>query len=592
MMVASNESKAALIYCRVSTQKQEDEGTSLDSQAAACVAHADKLGYKVARVTREVYSGAELFERPLLSRDRADIRAHMFQAVIVYAIDRFSRDIAHLAILSEEIERYGAKLIFVTEDLDNSSEGKLLQSVKAYVAEVERQKIKERTIRGKLGRLRSGKIHGVGPELYGYRRDKERGVRIIHESEARIVQQIFHWIGVESAGSITVAKRLTVNGVPSPWAAKGLGTSGWNATAVRNILRNPSYKGETVQWVRRSVKRKMQPRPESEHVRLPSGVTPAIVTPELWQSAQERLAVSKGDATRNSSLPFLLRGHIVCSKCGTRMYPMPVGTRDYYRRYYRCSSSVRRFAEPCGASAVNADRCEEWAWTEIKRYLQNPELIAQEVERVQAEGIDSQLVKDREVTQKALERHNHGAQRLVKRLRDADDELAEIIERELLQAKREKQALLKTLAELDARIEGQERAAVNLKSLYDYCREVENELAVFNFDEKRLALEALGVTVIANGREWRMSARIPSVVEAETISSNSSRRTSALTLAYHPPDNAAQSAGVRWLGYRRGTYACVGKAPTRGRSLQPSAERGDASAAAFGSRGRKSNVPA
>lgn len=536
----SDGSKAALIYCRVSTQKQEEEGTSLDTQAAACVERAESLGYSVARVTKEVYSGAELFDRPLLARDRADIRGGIFQAVIVYAIDRLSRDIAHLAILSEEIDRVGAKLIFVTEDLDNSAEGKLLQSVRAYVAEVERQKIKERTVRGKLGRLRSGKIHGVGPELYGYRRDKERGVRVVFEPEARIVQQIFHWIGVESAGSITVAKRLTKSGVPSPWAAKGLGTSGWNATAVRNILRNPSYKGDTVQWVRRSVKRKMQPRPESEHVRLSSGVTPAIVTPELWQSAQDRLAVSKGDATRNTLRPFLLRGHIVCGNCGARMYPMPIGTREHYRRYYRCSSSVRRFTGPCGGSAVNGDRCEEWAWAEVKRYLQNPDLVAKEVERMQTDGIDPQLVKDREVAQKALERHDQGTQRLVRRLRDTDDELAEIIERELLQAKREKQSLQKTLADLDMRIEGQEQAAVNLKSLYDYCRQVENELAVFGFDEKRLALEALGVTVIANGRDWRMDARIPHVVEAETISSNSSSLTSNPTPPRRPPAGAGR----------------------------------------------------
>lgn len=521
---SSSEHSTALIYCRVSTQRQEDEGTSLDSQASACVAHAEKLGYSVARITKEVYSGAELFDRPQLARDRADIRSCEFKAVIVYAIDRLSRDIAHLAILSDEIERAGAKLIFVTEDLDNSPEGKLMQSVKGYVAEVERQKIKERTLRGKLGRLQAGKIHGVGPELYGYRRDKERGVRVVYEPEARIVQQIFHWIGAESAGSITVANRLTENGVPSPWAAKGLGTSGWNATAVRNILRNPSYKGETVQWVRRSVKRKMHPRPENEHVHLPTGVTPAIVTPELWRSAQERLAVSKGDATRNRSLPFLLRGYIQCANCGARMYPMPVGTRACYRRYYRCSSYIRRFAQPCGASGVPADRCEEWAWGEIKRYLQQPDLIAKEVERLQAEGVDSQLLNDRATAQKALEHHNQGAQRLVKRLRNADDELAEIIERELLQATREKQALLKTLTDLDSRIEGQEQAAVNLKNLYDYCRKVEEELATFEFDEQRLAIEALGAVVIANGREWRIDANIPFVVEAETISSNSLRK--------------------------------------------------------------------
>ena len=337
------------------------EGTSLDSQVSACIAHAEKLGYQVGHITKEVYSGAELFDRPLLSRDRADIRARAFQAVIVYAIDRLSRDIAHLAILSDEIDRAGTKLIFVTEDLDNSPEGKLLQSIKGYVAEVERQKIKERTIRGKLGRLLAGKIHNLGPELYGYRRDSERGVRVIYEPEARIVQRIFGWIATDGMGSLTVANRLTADGVPSPWAAKGFGaTKGWNATAVRNILRNPSYKGETVQWVRRSLKGRMEARPESEHVRLPEGVTPGLVTSEIWQRAQERLAVSKGDWTRNIDMPFLLRGHITCAKCGARMYPKAVGPRARHRRYYVCSSHVTRFAQPCGGSSVRAEPCEEW----------------------------------------------------------------------------------------------------------------------------------------------------------------------------------------------------------------------------------------
>ena len=175
----------------------------------------------------------------------------MFQAVVIYAVDRLSREAAHLAILSEEIARAGAKLIFVTEELDDTPEGKLMLSFRGYVAEVERLKIRERTLRGKHARLLGGKIHGLGPELYGHRRNKERGVRVIYEPEAQIVQQIFHWIAVDAAGTLTVAKRLNASSVPSPWAAKGLGTSGWNATCVHNMIRNPSYKGDTVQWVRR-----------------------------------------------------------------------------------------------------------------------------------------------------------------------------------------------------------------------------------------------------------------------------------------------------------------------------------------------------
>ena len=122
--------------------------------------------------------------------------------------------------------------------------------------------------------------------------------------------------------------------------------------------------------------------------------------------------------------------------------------------------------------------------------------------------------------------------------------IAESIERELSQAKREKQALLKTLAELDARIERQEQAAVNLQNLYDYCRKVERELATFGFAEQRLAIEALGVVVRANGREWRMNVRLPHVVESTTVSLNCLRNLIRVTLAYHPPDRPTRRANA------------------------------------------------
>ena len=144
-------------------------------------------------------------------------------------------------------------------------------------------------------------------------------MRVIFEPEARIVSQIFQWVAVESAGVLTVAKRLNAEGVPSPWASKGEGNGSWNSTCIRGILRNPNYKGETVQWRYHKIKRRTSLRHESEFVRLPEGITPAITSPEVWARAQERLATNRGEAKRNESHPYLLRGHILCAKCGARM---------------------------------------------------------------------------------------------------------------------------------------------------------------------------------------------------------------------------------------------------------------------------------
>ncbi len=529
---SSNGQKMALVYCRVSTKGQED-GYSLQTQANECVKFAASLGYSVGRITKEVYSGAELWDRPLLAQDREDIKAGKFQAIVCYAIDRLSRDIAHLAILAEEFERIGCELIFVTEDLDNSPQGKLLRSVQSYVAEVEREKIKERTIRGKRQRLLAGKIHNVGPNLYGYRRNKELGRRIIYEPEAQIVRRIFQWVTVDGCGLLTVAKRLTAENIPSPYAAKGFMSNSWNATAVRNIITNSAYKGETVQWVRRTKWRKgkanvMELRPKSEHIALPDGTTPPIVTPELWAQAQERLATNNGEAKRNQDRPYLLRGHIICSFCGMRMYPMPKQLKSGKKiHYYRCSSAIRVQLDKCPYKVVRADLCENYVWQEVLNFLQKPDVIAAEIERIESKQADSQLVLDKQIAEGALKRTIQGQQRLVKRLREADDGLAEIIERELLQIEKERQILLTTIAELEGRILEQDKTILNLRTLYDYCQDVAQNLTGFDFNKKRLALEALGVQVLASGKDWKVNAKLPlnRVVQMKTVSSSCLKRT-------------------------------------------------------------------
>jgi hypothetical protein len=58
-----------------------------------------------------------------------------------------------------------------------------------------------------------------------------------------------------------------------------------------------------------------QQRPESEWVRLPDGLVPAIVSSEMWQQAHAAMAANHGEATRNQARPSLLRGHIWCAVC-------------------------------------------------------------------------------------------------------------------------------------------------------------------------------------------------------------------------------------------------------------------------------------
>jgi DNA invertase Pin-like site-specific DNA recombinase len=119
----------------------------------------------VASVEREVWSGGDR-HRPAL--DALLDRLMPGDVVLAYALDRLSRSQIDTAILIDRIEAAGASLRLVTEDFEQSATGTFLRNAKAFVAELEREKIAERTQRGRRARVASGKpLVGQRPP-YGY----------------------------------------------------------------------------------------------------------------------------------------------------------------------------------------------------------------------------------------------------------------------------------------------------------------------------------------------------------------------------------------------------------------------------------------
>ncbi len=504
----------------MSTARQEEEGTSLDSQATACAAHAEKLGFSVASVTKEVYSGAELFDRPLLARDRADIRAGVFQAIIVYAIDRLSRNIAHLAILSDECERANCRLIFVTEELDNTPEGKLLQSVKAYVAEVKRLKIRERTQRGRHTKLMQGRPVFTGWELYGYRPDRATNVYNIHEPEAAIVRRIFSMCA-DGHGMHSIASTFNREGLASPKADRRPGAK-WTSSTICRMLKDHSYMGEEIVWqTKRGPGKRDLPRPESEWVRLPDGIRPPIISRELWETCQQNTRTNAGEMKRNKEYPTLLRGHIFCAECGARMIRNHFKRGKYEYEKYRCGSRWRPFDTGCKGPGVTIQAVHEWMWEAIKSILLDPSIIQRALIEIEQDGPDTQLVLDLDAAKRELARTERGLQALLSRFRSSADDstLWPYIQREVSQASREKQQLEKTIAELEARIHEANQRVADLCHLSDYCALVRENLDSFTFEDQRLALRALGVKVHANSDDpayWRYEVSIP-VKESDDV---------------------------------------------------------------------------
>jgi len=144
----------AIIYSRVSTDAQERDGTSLDTQERACLELAAVRGWSVVQCVRDAASGYDL-DRPGIEGVRSILRRGDADVVLSYAVDRLSRNQNHIGVVLDEVEQAGAQLEFVTERFEDTAIGRFILAARAFIAEVEREKFAERTMRGKAERARS-----------------------------------------------------------------------------------------------------------------------------------------------------------------------------------------------------------------------------------------------------------------------------------------------------------------------------------------------------------------------------------------------------------------------------------------------------
>src|SRR5215217_2096471 len=419
MLAAAGQSQRCAIYCRVSSEGQEDN-SSLSTQEVACRRYAAERGYVVdeLHVYSEVHTGAEIFERPQMSNLRAAIRAHQIDVVVAHALDRLTRIQAHQGLLLSEADHAGVTIEFVTERLEDSPEGRLLLSVRGFVAEVERLKIAERTQRGKRARIEAGKYNVGCRPPYGYRwEDHATKARLVEDPmTAPVVRRIFRDLA-SGVSARQLSLRLTSESVPTP---TGRGEM-WYWSTVRTIVGNPVYWGEAqaLRWKQRRLPgRRVITRPTDEANRVSlKGVAPALVDADLALAVRGSLKRNKTEATRNNKCPkssLLRAGFARCGYCGNTL-------EVQFARggwMYRCGTS-NRDKHGCPYFSIMAHILDAAVWARIETILTEPSIIAGEVERMRREDpteVDIASV-DRRLSELARQRNN-----LTKRLALFDDE--------------------------------------------------------------------------------------------------------------------------------------------------------------------------
>ena len=232
------------VYARVSSEQQGD--STIASQMAALEARVSADGLALLpghRFADDGYSGATLV-RPALERLRDLAASGALDRVHVHSPDRLARRYAYQVLLVDELRRAGVERVFLNRQINASPENDLLLQVQGMVAEYERVKILERSRRGKRHRARQGSVNVLAGAPYGYRylgkHDGGGAARYeVVEEQARVVRQVFDWVGRDRASIGEVCRRLRQQGYPTSG-----GKTAWDRTTVWAMLRNPAYKGE------------------------------------------------------------------------------------------------------------------------------------------------------------------------------------------------------------------------------------------------------------------------------------------------------------------------------------------------------------
>ncbi|MCH8111912.1 MAG: recombinase family protein, partial [Proteobacteria bacterium] len=239
--------------------------------------------------------------------------------------------------------------------------------------------LKEKTLRGQLGRALAGKI--PGGKAYGYQLvEGERGERQVDEAEALVIRRIFREFAAGTSPR-AIAKVLNAERIPGPVGRQ------WRDTTIRGqvdrgtgILNNSLYVGR-LEWNRCSYiknpktgKRIARPNPPEDWEIVPAPDL-RIIDDELWDRVKERQRIVRKEMTRATGQPlnsahrrhFLLSGLLECGHCGGGYTIMG---RD------RCGCATRRSKGTCENSrTVTRQDVEARVLEGLKHRLMAPELL-------------------------------------------------------------------------------------------------------------------------------------------------------------------------------------------------------------------------
>ena len=280
--------KKVAIYIRVSTMHQIDKD-SLPMQRKDLIAYAELiLGISEYEIFEDAgYSGKNT-DRPAFQDMMYRIRNGEFSHVLVWKIDRISRNLLDFAEMYEELQELRVVFVSKNEQFDTSTAiGEAMLKIILVFAELERNMTSERVTAAMISRASNGQWNG-GRIPFGYDYDPESGEFSIREDEAQVCR-ILKDDYMENKSLTHTSRLLNERGYRTRAGVE------WSPTAVWIIASSPFYAG-IYRYNRYKGTDHRTENPEDEWVMVPNH-HPAIFTVEEY----EVMASMLKDNSRNFS---------------------------------------------------------------------------------------------------------------------------------------------------------------------------------------------------------------------------------------------------------------------------------------------------
>lgn len=348
----------APVQIAIYTRKSNDENlngavTSIDNQKTCCRSYIAIQREKGWREYPEVFDdpaeSGKSFKRPAVQRLLKRIEEGKVQGVIVYKLDRMTRNSRDFHMLLELFEKHGVAFISATESIDTKSpQGRLMTAIMVQFAQYDREMDVERSKDFHLARARKG-LWCAGLPPLGY--DLKDKLLVINEKEAETVRKVFA-LYLQRGSTLRVAEVLNRQGYRrktyNTLDGKLFGGKSFDKDSVIRILRRKIYIGFVTN------ERTAQEFP---------GLHKPIVAPSDFEKAQKILDSHDQWETRPSAYAankhgFRLRGLIRCGVCGNAVvgYARPKGGKVY--RYYRCLGHLNGLPARCSFKSASVGKVE------------------------------------------------------------------------------------------------------------------------------------------------------------------------------------------------------------------------------------------